>query len=270
MNNIKYKRVHLIVHLRVFNIQNLSSVTSYAITHSGVTLNTQNLFCVCVSPHETTMCEHVPFFVKTGPYVFRLGSYRFEHYLALKYDWFQDTTFWQAHHFLLYVCLSSDIIPLSTQASSSTMIMTRWKKILLRPCQCMLEVMRMYLRGRQASYLTRCCKLISSRFVRDCKTTILSFLRINKYLAQLETLLSTAHHDLIDAYSATFPDSADLVLDSHRNEMDVTRVDLPSILTPNQIITIYVASSTTMVPLTVLGHGRSYRLRRAHFWVRGT
>ena len=82
----------------------------------------------------------------------------------------------------------------------------------------------------------------------------------NKYLAQLETVLSTAHHGLIDAYSAKFPDLAELVLDPHsyknavqqiRNEMDVTKVDLSSILTPNQIITISVASSTTMGrPLT--------------------
>jgi U4/U6 small nuclear ribonucleoprotein PRP31 len=82
----------------------------------------------------------------------------------------------------------------------------------------------------------------------------------NKYLAQVAMELSTAHQDLIDAYSAKFPDLAELVLDLSsyknavqqiRNEMDVTRVDLSSILTPNQIITISVAGSTTMGrPLT--------------------
>lgn len=82
----------------------------------------------------------------------------------------------------------------------------------------------------------------------------------NKFLSQVATELSTAHQDLIDAYSAKFPDLAELVLDPSsyknavqqiRNEMDVTRVDLSSILTPNQIITISVAGSTTMGrPLT--------------------
>jgi len=38
---------------------------------TGATLKTQNLFCVCVSPHETTMCDHVSVFVKSGPYVYR-------------------------------------------------------------------------------------------------------------------------------------------------------------------------------------------------------
>ena len=40
--------------------------------HNGAFLNTQNLFCVCVSPHEMTMFEHVPVFVKFGPYVYPL------------------------------------------------------------------------------------------------------------------------------------------------------------------------------------------------------
>lgn len=38
---------------------------------SGATLKTQNLFCVCVSPHETTMCDQVSVFVNSGPYVYR-------------------------------------------------------------------------------------------------------------------------------------------------------------------------------------------------------
>ena len=32
------------------------------------TLKTQNLFCI--SPHETTMCEHMSGFVKIGQYVY--------------------------------------------------------------------------------------------------------------------------------------------------------------------------------------------------------
>jgi U4/U6 small nuclear ribonucleoprotein PRP31 len=76
----------------------------------------------------------------------------------------------------------------------------------------------------------------------------------NKYLARLATELATAHQDLIDAYKPKFPDLADLVMDplSYKNavqqignEMDVTRIDLSSILSPNQVITISVASSTT-------------------------
>ena len=39
-----------------------------ALSCTGAFLNTQNLFCVCVSPHETTMFEHVSVFVKFGPY----------------------------------------------------------------------------------------------------------------------------------------------------------------------------------------------------------
>ena len=76
----------------------------------------------------------------------------------------------------------------------------------------------------------------------------------NKYLAQILIELEAAHQDLIDAYNEKFPELAELVLDPHtykkavqqiRNEMDVTKVDLSSILSPNQIITISVASSTT-------------------------
>ena len=82
----------------------------------------------------------------------------------------------------------------------------------------------------------------------------------NKYLAHLSTELDIAHQDLMDAYSAKFPDLAELVTDPKSyanavkqigNEMDVTRVDLSQILTPNQIITISVACSTTLGrPLT--------------------
>jgi U4/U6 small nuclear ribonucleoprotein PRP31 len=76
----------------------------------------------------------------------------------------------------------------------------------------------------------------------------------NKYLIQLATTLTTAHENLVDAYNPKLPELADLVRDAHRyknavqqigNEMDVTTVDLSDILTPNQIITISVASSTT-------------------------
>ena len=56
-----------------------------------------------------------------------LGCYRFEYYFALKYDWYQDSV-WQAHDFFS-ICvghhisfrISLDVIPFSTQASSSTM-----------------------------------------------------------------------------------------------------------------------------------------------------
>jgi hypothetical protein len=44
----------------------------FEMLHIGAFLNTQNLFCVCVSPHETTMCKHVSVFVKFGSYVYPL------------------------------------------------------------------------------------------------------------------------------------------------------------------------------------------------------
>lgn len=76
----------------------------------------------------------------------------------------------------------------------------------------------------------------------------------NKFLTQLATELTTAHQNLVDAYNHKFPELTDLVRDPLRyknavqqigNEMDVTMIDMSSILTPNQIITISVASSTT-------------------------
>lgn len=76
----------------------------------------------------------------------------------------------------------------------------------------------------------------------------------NKYLAIVGNELSVAHTDLMDAYNPKLPELADLVTDPLRyknavqqigNEMDVTKIDLSSILSPNQVITISVASSTT-------------------------
>jgi U4/U6 small nuclear ribonucleoprotein PRP31 len=76
----------------------------------------------------------------------------------------------------------------------------------------------------------------------------------NTYLTRISAELLTAHQNLIQAYDPKFPDLAELVLDPKaykdavviiRNETDITKIDLSSILSPSQIITVSVASSTT-------------------------
>lgn len=76
----------------------------------------------------------------------------------------------------------------------------------------------------------------------------------NHCLLKLSQALQEAHLDLIATYEPKFPELADLLTDPFHyqkavsmieNEVDVTKVDLSSFLTPNQIITISVAGSTT-------------------------
>lgn len=76
----------------------------------------------------------------------------------------------------------------------------------------------------------------------------------NQCLLKLSQALEEAHLELIATYEPKFPELADLVTDPFHyqqavsmieNEVDITKVDLSSFLTPNQIITISVAGSTT-------------------------
>jgi U4/U6 small nuclear ribonucleoprotein PRP31 len=75
-----------------------------------------------------------------------------------------------------------------------------------------------------------------------------------KVLSKLTNAVQETHLQLQQAYQLKFPELADLITDPLQylsavqaiwNETDVTKIDLSSILTPNQIITISVAGSTT-------------------------
>jgi len=77
----------------------------------------------------------------------------------------------------------------------------------------------------------------------------------NLLLSKLRDSLHEAHLELQRLYEPKFPELSDLLgnvlqytraIELLQNEMDVTKVDFSSILTPNQIITISVAGSTTL------------------------